>query len=50
MLIGWQMIDGKYYYFNTNPDGTRGKMLKNVVTPDGYYIDENGVWDGKEKS
>ena len=25
-------------------DGTRGIMLKNQKTPDGYFVDENGVW------
>ena len=22
----------------------------NTTTPDGYYVDENGVWDGKEST
>ena len=36
---GWQWIGGYCYYFA--PDG---KMLKNVTTPDGYTVDENGAW------
>lgn len=34
--------DGKYYYFDM-----AGRMLKDAVTPDGYYVDANGVWDGQ---
>ena len=34
--------DGKWYYFNI---GTY--MVANADTPDGYHVDENGVWDGK---
>ena len=30
--------DGKYYYFYL------GELLKNCLTPDGYYVDVNGVW------
>ena len=25
-------------------------MAVNTTTPDGYYVDENGVWDGKEST
>jgi glucan-binding YG repeat protein len=35
----WQLIDGKYYYFNEV-----GYMLSNTTTPDGYQVDFNGVW------
>lgn len=46
MAIGWRLIDLNYYYFNDIPDGTRGKLLKSTTTPEGYYVNENGVWDG----
>lgn len=36
----WQEIDGKQYYF-----GNDGYMLHDTTTPDGYYVDANGVWD-----
>ena len=36
-------IDGKYYYFNMG-----AVMAVNTTTPDGYYVDENGAWDGRE--
>lgn len=49
MMTGWVQVkdaDGsmKWYYFNPVSDGTRGKMLVNTTTPDGYRVDENGVW------
>lgn len=43
--IGWKQINGTWYYFNNE-----GKMLKNTTTPDGYYVNSNGVWDGSSKS
>lgn len=62
----WEKINGKWYYFdqlgfaiqNTwikwkekwyycGPDGD---MYVNRKTPDGYYVDKDGVWDGKPKS
>ena len=49
METGWTIIDGKYYYFNEVSDGTRGRLYRNEITPDGYYVDANGVWDGKTK-
>ncbi len=36
----WQEIDGKQYYF-----GNDGYMFHDTTTPDGYYVDSNGVWD-----
>ena len=35
----WTEIDGKWYYFKVN-----GELLKNGKTPDGYTVDETGVW------
>ncbi|OOM81795.1 autolysin [Clostridium puniceum] len=35
----WITIDSKSYYF-----GEQGGMYVNAYTPDGYYVDENGVW------
>ena len=31
--------DHKWYYV-----GSDGVMLTNARTPDGYYVDANGVW------
>ena len=44
MQTGWFQINGKWYYFKDVSDGTRGIMLRNQKTPDGYFVDENGVW------
>ena len=61
---GWQLIDGKWYYFNPvaptatwnydeatggwtyNGSTSRpyGSMYQNEMTPDGYWVDENGAW------
>ena len=47
MYTGWKLINGKWYYFKTVSDGTKGIMLRSQMTPDGYYVNENGEWDGK---
>ncbi len=44
MVTGWQQIDGVWRFFNPVSDGSRGAMLRASVTPDGYRVDENGVW------
>jgi len=35
----WVQSNGKWYYMGPN-----GTMLTNTTTPDGYYVDGNGVW------
>ena len=47
MLTGWHLIDGKWYYFHLTSDGRKGLMYAGRRTPDGYYVDENGAWDGR---
>ena len=49
MLTGWVQIQGFWYYLNPLSDGKRGIMYAGQRTPDGYYLNENGTWDGKEK-
>lgn len=49
MQTGWVLIGGKWYYFHPTSDGMKGLMYAGRRTPDGYYVDENGVWDGREK-
>lgn len=44
MLTGWQNINGSWYYLNPAHDGTFGAMYVNRTTPDGYYVNTNGVW------
>lgn len=36
----WKQIGGKYYYF-----GSDGYMLHDTITPDGYKVNSDGVWD-----
>ncbi|MHC1720661.1 MAG: immunoglobulin-like domain-containing protein [Clostridiaceae bacterium] len=41
----WVLDGGKWYYLNSD-----GSMATNTKTPDGFYVDINGVWDGKGSS
>lgn len=49
MQTGWVLIDGKWCYFHPTSDGRKGILYVGRLTPDGYYVDENGVWDGKDR-
>ena len=49
MQTGWVLIDGKWCYFHPTSDGRKGILYVGSLTPDGYYVDENGVWDGKDR-
>lgn len=42
MHTGWLLWNGYYYYL----DQTSGAMLTNATTPDGYYVNSDGVWTG----
>lgn len=44
MITGWNWIDGYCYYFQEVSDGKRGSLYRNMVTPDGFPVDDNGVW------
>ena len=35
----WKLINGNWYYFDEN-----SLMLANQNTPDGYYVDSEGIW------
>ena len=37
---GWRRISGEWYYFNS-----KGRLLTNTITPDGYRVDSNGETD-----
>lgn len=49
MQTGWVLLNGAWYYFNPVSDGKRGIMYAGQRTPDGYYVEKNGVWDGRNK-
>lgn len=40
MCTGWQEVGGSYYYL----DPSTGAMLANQRTPDGYWVNQDGVW------
>ncbi|WP_194608624.1 hypothetical protein [Clostridium vitabionis] len=44
MLTGWQLIEGKWYYFEPEAGKMQGHLYRNTTTPDGYRVDVNGVW------
>ena len=35
----WKQVDEKWYYFNEN-----SLMVTDQTTPDGYYVNADGVW------
>lgn len=45
MVTGWNQINDKWYYFNEVSDGTKGKLFLDCVTPDGYIVNKEGVWN-----
>ena len=49
MKRGWIFVNGKWYYLNAKADGKGGIMLANCLTPDGYYVKEDGSWDGSDR-
>ena len=51
MLTGWQLINGKWYYFSkTSGAVPLGSMYRETRTPDGYYVDKDGAgMDLKQK-
>ncbi len=45
MRTGWiQASDGKWYYCDPREGSGQGAMMTNTITPDGYWVDANGVW------
>ncbi len=53
---GWKQINNQWYYFNTDTTGNWnynannkekpfGAMYKNEQTPDGYYVNGDGIWN-----
>lgn len=49
MLTGWNWLpvdDGtfNYYYFQEESDGKKGRLYKNMHTPDGNLVNQDGSW------
>ncbi len=52
MYTGWNMISGQWYYFNTAAKAgsstlagaSKGSLVTNGMTPDGFKVDANGAW------
>ena len=47
MVTGWRQILDKWYYFDPAPGHLQGRMYHGEYTPDGYWINDDGTWDGK---
>ena len=50
MVTGWNWIVGedgyeRCYFFNPESDGTKGRLWKSGITPDGYQVNEIGIWE-----
>lgn len=44
MYTGWNVIDGKYYYFEPVAGNKQGHLYRNTTTPDGYQVADDGTW------
>lgn len=45
MRTGWIVAsDGNYYYCDPTSGSNEGAMLTNQRTPDGYWVNESGIW------
>lgn len=43
MYTGWNLINGQWYYFETEGD-FEGRLYRSTTTPDGYQVNDAGVW------
>ena len=37
-----------YWYYDNHNRRPYGSMYQNEMTPDNYFVDQNGVWDGRK--
>lgn len=49
MRTGWIQVNNLWYYLHEASDGRKGCMYAATRTPDGYYVNADGAWDGKAK-
>ncbi|MBR5267648.1 MAG: leucine-rich repeat protein, partial [Lachnospiraceae bacterium] len=47
MKTGWICVDGKWYYLEPKRGSNEGMMYAAQWTPDGYYVNADGAWDGR---
>lgn len=50
MLTGWNWLPGAdgvmhCYYFQEESDGMRGRLYRSTHTPDGNFVNADGVWE-----
>ena len=43
MVTGWQLIDGKWYFFETEAGKNQGHLYTETVTPDGTRVGPDGA-------
>ena len=44
MATGWQNYQNTYYFLSEIPGESYGSMLRNEKTPDGYHVNQDGIW------
>mgnify|MGYP001056165807 FL=1 len=47
-LWRYDLTTGRWIFDPKSNGRPYGAMYQNTQTPDGYYVDENGAWDGRE--
>ena len=47
-LWRYDLTTGRWIFDPKSNGRPYGAMYQNIQTPDGYYVDENGAWDGRE--
>ncbi len=54
MKTGWIALNGLWYYLNSDTTGALqkpfGAMYQNEMTPDGYFVNADGSWNGVPKN
>jgi len=46
MATGWKNIENKWYYFETVPGSSQGRLYRSTLTPDGHTVGADGAWNG----
>jgi len=48
IYTGWLKVQDAWYYLSAEDGAYYGRMLKGTRTPDGYLVDQNGIWIKEE--